>query len=480
VFESGSAKTVLGAAVLLAALAVFAVEQVAIYRVNGWWLDELFSFWASDPQLRFWDIFSSRIVTDSNPPLYFAALYWVRAAFSSDMVASYVLNATVLAGACAVVLLMSSRAGLLLAGIAGCSLFLIGGPALRYMPETRSYFMALACVFAASWYAALMIVQRAWRPPLSVPVLIGVAAALAHLFAALSCGALAAGLLLAALIARDGRLARDALALGLATALASLAWLLVARGATGNVSWIEFTPQAVTVAAWEVKQLAFGSRIAVASFVALLAAGFVFARTRMLAAVFAVAFALFSLLPVLASLKLPIITGRYWMIGAPLLVTLPVFLSVEWQRENAPSRRGLLLAAHGLTALFFILSSVGGFASALEFTAMKPIWKGAGTVAPLLGRCPSHSVHVLGPARYYSIISGANEDVFLEADSTAARGGEAQCPVLGWAEHVRQGDRFVVEASDQQLLQLLQLHVDPGQYEIRRHDSGYVVLRKIP
>ena len=51
--------------------------------------------------------------------------------------------------------------------------------------------------------------------------------------------------------------------------------------------------------------------------------------------VFAIAGVLFTLLPLLASLKTPIVVGRYWMIGAPALKTtrMGALVSSEQKRD---------------------------------------------------------------------------------------------------------------------------------------------------
>jgi hypothetical protein len=40
--------TLIGAALIVAASTFFVAAQLSISAVNGWWIDELFSLWASD------------------------------------------------------------------------------------------------------------------------------------------------------------------------------------------------------------------------------------------------------------------------------------------------------------------------------------------------------------------------------------------------------------------------------------------------
>ena len=212
-----------------AVLLIFVAEQFSISAVNGWWTDELFSLWASDPQIGFGTALASRIAPDSNLPLYPALLYWMRMLVPDDRTAIFVLNIVVLLGACATVLYLSARADQRLAGFIGTSLFVLSGPTLRYIPEGRVYFVAISISFVASWYAAVLLVQTRWRPPLILPILIGIGAAFTHLFAALACGALSAGILGAAVLRHDRALGTHALALGIAASIASALWLALAN-----------------------------------------------------------------------------------------------------------------------------------------------------------------------------------------------------------------------------------------------------------
>ena len=50
------------------ALTVFCLFQLIISHVNGWWLDELYSLWASDPAIPFKEAYVQRIAPDTNPP----------------------------------------------------------------------------------------------------------------------------------------------------------------------------------------------------------------------------------------------------------------------------------------------------------------------------------------------------------------------------------------------------------------------------
>jgi hypothetical protein len=63
-----------GTTPLVFSLTVFVILQMFINSINGWWIDELFSLWASDTCLPFARAFIERIAPDSQPaPLLFDA-----------------------------------------------------------------------------------------------------------------------------------------------------------------------------------------------------------------------------------------------------------------------------------------------------------------------------------------------------------------------------------------------------------------------
>jgi hypothetical protein len=129
-----------------------------------------------------------------------------------------------------------------------------------------------------------------------------------------------------------------------------------------------------------------------------------------------------------------------------------------------------------------ISSSVAGFTGARERTENKPVWKGAEMVLPLIKNCPSASVHVSGFIAGYAQITHASAQLFADANApetppiTAL--GSSACPVLGWAEHVRNNDSGMAPETDAELLKSLKIDAAPPDVDIRRHKGGYVVLRR--
>ena len=194
--------TWVSAACLICAIGLFIAAQVSIHAVNGWWSDELFSLWSSDVSVPFTTAFNERMFPDSNPPLYLGTLYWARWFIADDRTAVLAVNIAAISIAAGMVFFASLRAGLGRVAAGGIAAFLLSGPVLFFASEGRSYCLVTAIVFVVTWYAALAIQEPHYRPGLGWFIGLGAVAALTHVYAALFCGGLGAGLLVLALFSR--------------------------------------------------------------------------------------------------------------------------------------------------------------------------------------------------------------------------------------------------------------------------------------
>ena len=467
----------------------FAAALYSLNAAGGWMLDDLFSLWASDQATPFSVALQERILPDSNPPLYFSLLYFVRQIIPGDGAAVIALNVSAVVAASAAVYVPSRRLGLSGLAIAGIAAFALSGPALYFASGGRAYLSALAIVFVTSWYASLAITGFPAQLNLARATTLGALAALTHVYAALFCGCMAAGLLALALLLRRKDLVKHGLALGLsATAVFGL-WLIYAFDSAGNLDWIEFTRGWVLNAALSVKELALGANLQVLAALALFAFGLFHERTRPLFIAFCIAFSLFVLLPVLASFVRPIITARYWLIGAAALPVLMVFAARMWILEGFAGRSRKALMAGGAALCFLMISSALGFANARLYTSLKPIWRGVDVVRPLLSQCPSGPIHVYygNSGKPYAAwdsaiwsfarLTGASPKLFADPQEDATPSVSAAtspCPVLGWAEHAKSLANF----SEADLLKLLKIEAGPSGVDFVRHFRGFVVLRR--
>ena len=468
---------------------LFAVELAFVSAISGWWLDDLTSLWASERTLPFTVAFRERILPDSNPPLYFSLLYFVRQIISDDGVAVFVLNVGAIIAASLAVYIPSRRLGLNGLAIAGIAAFVLSGPVLYCATEGRSYVMALSVVFVTSWYASLAITGFLEQLSLTRSIVLGCLGALTHVYAALFCGSLAAAFVALAVFSGRKERLKPGLALGLSAAAVFGIWLSIAFDSVKNIDWIRFTVRSVLDAALSVKELAFGTNLQAILIIALFAFGLLNVRTRSLFTVFCITLLLFTLLPVITSFVRPIITSRYWLIGAAALPVLMCFAARFWILEGfaALSRKSLIA---GVAAVCFLFtSSALGFANARHYTFLKPIWRGADIVRPFLSRCPAASVHVYyGNSNKpyeawesgiygFSKLTRASPTLFADPqeDSTSHVPAEASsCPVLGWAEHTG----GLKGLNDSEILKLMKIDASPDDVEFVRHHTGFVILKR--
>jgi hypothetical protein len=509
----------------LAALYIFVHDQQAIGAINYWWADELYSLWASDPAQRFGDALSERILPDSNPPLYYFVLYWTRQIIVDARSATAFINLLALAAAVLSVLYASKKTDNLPLGLIGCAVFLLSGPVLRYTAEGRVYLSALALTFVASWFSASAILSPRRPPALTSFALLGALGAMTHVYSALMCCCLAAGLLAVCRSQRRSDLWAPSLALGLPAGALTLVWLAYAyaAGSFWHVGWIRFSLDKLVVAAGEVILYAFplGANVAAIDFdlhtastglrdalvvafpgiiatgliILILGVGFTSKRLRPLGAAFGICFLLFFLLPVAASFKQPIITARYWMIGAPAVTVLLLFFIRGWVDDvkERPKAWPASLGPAAAATAFVCLTTLHGFDAARASVMAKPVWSGGPLISSMIEKCPPRSVHILidhptslAPWEYaYAFVSKRSGDTFIPVIVIGGESGtysspDPSCPVLGWAEQAIPNitDADLQMASDRELLDLLKIDAAPAEVQILRHRKGYVVLRR--
>ena len=474
---------------LLCITLIFAGELASVNAAGGWMLDDLFALWTSDRTVPFGVAFDERILTDSNPPLYFSLLYFVRRIIPDDGVAVIALNVGAIVAAAVAVYVPSRRLGLTGLALAGIAAFVLSGPVLYFASEGRSYTFALSIVFVTSWYASLIITGFPEEFNLTRSIMLGCLAALTHVYAALFCGSLAAGLVALAVFSGRKELLKPGLALGLSASIVFGIWLGFAFGTVDNLSWLEFTVSWVLNAALSVKELALGANFQVIVVVALFIFGFLDVRARPLFTAFAIAFLLFALLPVMTSFVRPIIYTRYWQIGAAALPVLVIFAIRSWILEGFTERSRKSLAAGGAALCFLVTSSALGFANARHYEYLKPIWRGVEVARPLLSQCQDASVHVYygNTSKPYAAwesglwnfpkLTGASPRIFVDPqdDSTPyLSAATSSCPVLGWAEHTGQ----LRGLNDRDVLKLLKIEASADSVEFVRHRTGFVILKR--
>ena len=473
-----------GGAILCVALSAYSVELAAISRMNGWWLDELFSLTATDPRQGFGSAFVNWIATETNPPLYYSGLYAVRTLIADDRTATLVLNASALIAAAAAIAVSSRRAGMPRFGMIGIAAILLSGPVLRYSVEARAYLLAIEIVFVASWFCGLTV-QGSRSSTVTSFSIIGALGALTHVYAALMCGSLAAGTIMVAVLYKRHDLCVRGLALGVATVVVLAIWLPFGFQNAHNLNWIKFNVHSVVSTAAAALIGGGGvtlERTALLAFAIALCGGLYSRITRAMAIMFSIALMLFVFIPIAVSFKLPIIVERYWVIGSPVAIVFSLLACWTWLSEGISSQRRMPTWIPACAAaVFVVIGDVTGFAAAKASVAHKMVWSGAPIVAEYAIKCPPGSVHVLRSLLWlYAKSAGVPKDVFVDANSLKTpivTVAEARCRVLGWAEH----DVEIMmhpDISDQALLHSLKIDASASDVEVLRHLSGFVVLRR--
>jgi hypothetical protein len=178
---------------MIAASMASALEIYSIPEANGWWLDELWSLWATDPKISFDKVFLERIVFDTTPPPYYVFLFLVRSLITAARSVVILLNLGLIAAFAAAVILGSREREMMPWALIAIGAFLCSGPVLRYIIEGWAYVMAI--VFWASWYSAFAVERCGTCNSRKAFAFLAIVAALTHVFAALFCCCLTVGLI---------------------------------------------------------------------------------------------------------------------------------------------------------------------------------------------------------------------------------------------------------------------------------------------
>jgi hypothetical protein len=482
-------------------LSAFAGLQFAIWHINGFWLDEIYSLIASDPSHSFGDDFVRRMASDTMPPGFYSLLYFARIFVKDSRIAVMIVNCAILALAAVVVVISARRARVIPLALLCISAFIMSSPVIYYTPEARSYLLAFALTFVISWRVSLQLTEKDSRPFALGYAALGLLAALTHIYASLYCCCVAAGMIAVAMkYPRRPFLFRDAIVLALSAGLSSCLWLIAVRHSLNRVDWLNMFFNV----RWVLNS--FGLVFMLAGGPVVIAMMIIFARlpvdrrieARPLTLAFSIAYFLFFVVPILVSFKRPVIMGRYWLVGFPGIVVFVVFqLAVLFPelvgKDHPPGEFDRSRHTCAALAVLWMAISLGGVC--LRFYD-KTVWRGLGDVKPLIASCPEGSIHIgtglikkdkfyLSTARHFGLgipqlfgaLAEVSPDIFvpiLGSDGPLLAAGDAKCPVLGWAEHLNAD--ALKNFSDADLLRLLKIEASNKDLDIRRHRFGYVVL----
>ena len=466
--------TLIALAALGAALSFFAVQEQQLQRLDGLWIDEIFSLWQSDSSRDLLWTLRHRILPDANPPLFPFLLYLVRLSGLEPIQSFMALNCLAIGVGCVASIWVSARIGELVGGVLSCALFLLSASVLTYGIEGRTYALALSLSLATSWLVISAVAKPAATHVFGLAAA-GLLAACTHVYSGLFACSLASGVAVVATLRRSLPLWRSALALGFAAGAPLLAFVVQEHLRVRGQGWISFNARNVIDSLWFVERMIFGKPLVFTPFAIVLGVSLVQRRSDV-PLVFLVAWTLFAVIPLAASLLQPIVVGRYWMICAPsVIVVLTWIVGHEWRG----GRSHWIVAAIGAAALLGPL--VFSTRTARDFTTSKSVWAAAEARHWAQG-CPSASVRVETrggrPPIFYAIASGLPTRLFTPGDRSIAAPMHLDCPLVGWAEHVLEPGAYLANATDLQLLARLGLSSADG-LRVIRHSSGFLVVQSM-
>lgn len=469
----------IGACLALAlGLISYVLFELNIAPLRGLWYDEYWSLYtadlSTDPALLFADI---------NTPLYYLLLRAALMTGLSGALALIFVNQVAIVVFSTVVLWLFTRAGSFWFGLAAIGVVLASPTVLTYGLEGRFYALAQFSCFALTAAVLTRLDAGPRKYDLALFTLLAAIASAAHLFGALFVGSLSAGMIL--ITFRTSR--QDtilAFVTGAVAAVVAGAWVVVARSAMfdagGLANWIPPGTAWLIGQFWFVNRLLSGLTPNIVLLAAAVASCALAPRSRPYALLFAFTAVLFFGLPVLASVRLPVVTGRYLTIASPALTLTAMFMG--WralESRTLPARLGA-----GLTAAFLVIA-----VSAAPSVAHRMTWVGrwpydtAGVRAGVEG-CTSPRVRIYVPAEgirgavhifSYEQAMGQRDVSLVTSRMPSEDVAFYPCRLIGWGEQVFFSP---AEVTDDEVLRLLGLtNSQDAKLRVERRDYGFLVLR---
>lgn len=468
------------------AVVAFIVFQASVIPGLTLWIDELFTLWAGDARLPFPEAFATRILPDTNGPIYFSLIHLMQQMGLHERAAFIVLNFSVIGALLALVIVRGWTSGLKATTLSAVALVLLSAPLLVYAPEGRVYGMAMALCVALAFESGRGLASTAIkRNDLILAGVLGALAGWMHVYGAVFAGSLAAALVVVGwLLLRRRDIILLGLVLGAATSLAFLFWIIFAFPLfTGTTSWILFTPQWVFDAIWTLKTYVVGPTLGVAVALAFVGLSLALRHSRPAAAVLAITGGLFIAIPFAVSFKMPIFLGRYLLVAVPALLVLSAFvLRSHLVADTAP--RFLRSGAAWLGVAFLAFPMAQGLPLANYMFSERAGWRGQEIVVPAIAHCPAGEIRAYSsvnlPFGFDYYLQGRLKLVFTP-DAPVRDVSTIDCPVYGWAEHVVDdplGGKWYETVDMARVLESFRLTNTTGvPLEIIRHRGGLVLAR---
>ncbi len=458
------------------------------------WIDEAGSLWATEHTRSVWAMQAELMRHETNPPLHFWLLYGIRAFIKEPRLAGHLLNFAVVGLSIVSIVGLPWRSGRPRLGILLGIVYLMSASSMSFMQDIRVGFTALSlCAVAVTLSGTIRLKGSADRIDLAFGAGLGLLAGISHVYGALFFGSLATALVVEALVTRNRSQLVFGLALGATCCLTFGAWfislLIMTGGHLDSIAWLAMAASLGRPLIWRSYFGPHDLRYVMAlGFVLALGSG-LFRRSLL---VFSICALLVVVLPILISIKTPIIFFRYFLfLGPPfhLLLALSVYdLIKSLFGGERPTRFAVFAATGGAVALAVpILTGVAN--AAFLVPNQDPWWTGIDRVRAEAANCPSHIIRAdLSETAdlkdgiqwgFTYLLRGTD----LKLEDMASRTedvSDIDCSVVGWAEHmIRSGaGRAPDLPSDDDALTLMHLtntrHVP---LKIERHFFGFVIYK---
>lgn len=480
-------------------LAAVAFVAVYLYWDRGYiWLDEVFSLWATEKTRSVVDMQTQLLANETNPPLHFWLLYAFRRLINDPRLAGHALNFVVAALSLTAIVGLPWRSGRPRLGLLLGIVYLMSGSSMSFMQDIRNGFTALSlCGVAVALSGTVRLKAEADRTDLLIAVGLGLLAGISHVYGALFTGSLSAAMIIEGMYRKSRSQALFGLALGGACSLTFAAWfaglLLSTQGHLVSIAWLARIPPLLGFdnvwrsyfgPAWAWYLMGLGFVIALGSAL--------FRRSAIFLLICAVM--VFGI-PVLTSLKTPIVFFRYFLILAPplhMLLALAVYDLVGGYGRTEP-RGGLSTATMVAGCIALAVPVLTGVSNANFLVPHQdPWWLGVDRVRAEAGNCPSHVIRAdmsqVGDLAdgmkwgFTYLLRGTGLQLEDMAKTTKDV-SDIDCRVVGWSEHMITSRAGMVpgEPTEDDALKLTNLtnkrHVP---LKIERHFLGFVIYKANP
>jgi hypothetical protein len=478
---------------LIVAAAVFTSVFWAYAHENRLWVDEIYTLWVTDTAHSVVDMQNGVLRVETNPPLHYWLMYFMRLLISDSISAGRGLNMLCAVITTALIVWLPRRACKPGLGLTLGLVFLLSAGATCLVQDIRPALVALClCISAAALAGTVRLKGTADRLDLGLAAGLGLLGGISHVYGALFIGALAASMVIDGVATGKRKQWAFALVLGLSCCLSFGLWwtglMLTTHGHLATIEWLKDPDlnKYTLPLAWPAY---FGPDYVWVLFAGGLALALSTRAFRQALSAWLVCAVIFAALPVIISLKMPIILWRYLVIASPAFHILLVFVWLDTASRLAHPLKPWAAAALAGAALTVIAPVLSGIYVGRLLVAERPDWTGIDVVRAQAAQCPSATIRIATPdgteasqsPAYlfgYQFLTRGSGLRLEDASQTHRDVADINCSVVGWTEHVLPVGIIPGVPDEAEALQRLNLTNKKGvPLIIERHRFGFVVSK---